>query len=107
MTDAKGGDILKTEREQLDALRIETESILTRRVTFWGLRWSLGFAVIWALVSYEPAWPRLWWAGVGLAAVSLTATVATHFILMRKFEKADLAIDRAQEVARVLDHEET
>ena len=95
--------LLESERGQLEALRAETEGFLTRRVTFWGLRWSLGFAVIWAVVSYEPAWHWLWWAGAALAALSLAALVLGHVALTRKLRKADRAIDRAREIARSLD----
>ncbi|MDJ0608550.1 MAG: hypothetical protein QNJ67_06195 [Kiloniellales bacterium] len=100
---AETEELLETERGQVEALRAETQGFLNRRVTFWGLRWSLGFAVIWAVVSYEPAWHWLWWAGAALAAVSLAALVLGHVVLTRKLKKADLAIDRAREIARSLD----
>ena len=77
-------EIFDSELQQLKALQEESEGFLKRRVTLWGIRWTIGFALIWGAVTYEPAWNWLWWAGAGLAVLSLTAILVGRALLNRK-----------------------
>lgn len=78
-------EIRESGRQQLDALRQQSEGFFTRRLVLWGIRWSIGAVLIWAVVAYEPAWNWLWWVGAAIAALSLTTILVGRMLLNRKF----------------------
>lgn len=94
---------LESELLQLDALQNESESFLKRRVTLWGIRWSIGFALIWAVVSYQPAWNWLWWVGAALAVLSLGSIFLGRIILKRKFEQVRSSAEEVRATAEELE----
>ena len=57
--------------EELETLRDETSSFIGRRILFWSVRWTIGFIIIWAIVSFYPDLSWLWWVGICVAALSL------------------------------------
>jgi len=99
-------DISASHLRQLDALRQHSEGFLARRVTLWGIRWTIGFAVIWAVVAYEPAWRWLWWAGAALAVLSLAAILIGRGLLDRKFNQTRAAVEAQTAAALAEDAEE-
>jgi hypothetical protein len=42
----------------LDHIRSDTTSFLKQRLVMWAVRWCIGFAIIWVVVSF---WPNLDW----------------------------------------------
>ncbi len=86
-------EISASHLQQLDVLQQHSEGFLKRRVTLWGIRWTIGFAVIWAVVAYEPAWAWLWWVGAALAALSLTMILVGRALLKRKFDQTRATLE--------------
>jgi hypothetical protein len=86
-------DISASHLRQLDALQRHSEGFLMRRVTLWGIRWTIGFTVIWAVVAYEPAWGWLWWVGAALAVLSLATILVGRGLLNRNFDQTRAAVE--------------
>ncbi len=99
-------EIIDSELSQLKALQEESEGFLKRRVTLWGIRWTIGFALIWGAVTYEPAWNWLWWAGAGLAVLSLTAILVGRALLNRKFAQVEAKAAEARAAAQLAEAED-
>lgn len=91
------GEILEDEARQLHALQQDSEAFFKRRLILWGLRWAIGFAVIWAVVAYQPAWSWLWWAGAGVAALSLITILVGRVLLNRRLARSRAVMTRSDD----------
>ena len=103
---------------QLEEFRRETaeaglgwSAFLRRRLLLWALRWLIGFSGIFLVTHFYPGLAWLWWAGAGLALLSLCWLFAAQRLLARKFARAEAAGDELEaalhdlETAHPLDEE--
>jgi len=73
---------------ELQATAAALSRSLQRRLMLWAVRWLLGFAIIAALVHFNPGLSWLWWVSIGIAGLSLTATLVMHLLMQRRIAKA-------------------
>lgn len=94
-------EITASHLRQLDALHRQSEGFLKRRVTLWGIRWTIGFTVIWAVVAHQPAWHWLWWVGGAVALLSLAMILVGRGLLKHNLEqfRATAEVRTAAELA--------
>jgi membrane protein implicated in regulation of membrane protease activity len=71
-----------------------------RRLLLWGVRWTLGFAAIAVAVHFYPTLTWLYWAGAGVAAVSLVVTLSIHAFAQRRLDFGKRRLDEYERIAR-------
>lgn len=59
----------------------------------WALRWTIGFGLTWAIVSYWPEYSWLWWVAGGVAALSLALLLAGQWMVQRKVARTSNRIE--------------
>jgi len=102
--DMSGDDGFKLARHELEGLRDESTLFVKQRLLMWAIRWIIGFAIISAVVAYQPQWSWLWWVGGGAALVSLVLVLAGDWLIQKRIDKSER---RARElVAEVAELEE-
>jgi hypothetical protein len=82
---------------QVSALQSDWSTFIRTRLLFWGVRWTIGFAVIWAIIAYVPEWWWLWWVGGATAAISMIALIAGHVVVQRKFSRTHAYLDEPKD----------
>ncbi len=86
---------------ELDTVRDETTSFIGQRIMFWAVRWTIGFLIIWAIVSYYPNLFWLWWAGIAVAALSLAILLVGEIWMKREIDKTEARVqDLKAEIAK-------
>ena len=97
---------------QLAEFRRETTEIrqgwslfLRQRLSRWALRWTIGFAGILVVTFYFPDFTWLWWAGVGLAVLSLASMLIGQWLIARKLARSDAACDELEATLEELEAE--
>jgi hypothetical protein len=75
------------EAAALRALEADTAGFLRRRLAFWAVRWTLGFAVIAVVVYFRPDWRGLWWAGICVAAIMPAIVLAAERLLKSRVRR--------------------
>jgi hypothetical protein len=88
------------DRSQLDELRASFAGSAKRSVILWAVRWTLGFAAIGVAVYFRPQWAWLWWAGAGVAALSLVVMLSMRFFTLRRIDAAQRRIRDYERAAR-------
>lgn len=84
-----------TERE-LRSLDDGLAAFLRRRLLFWAIRWTIGFALTWAVVTAWPHLSWLWWVAGVTALLSLAAMIVTDVIIKRKIRQTTRRIADAR-----------
>lgn len=78
--------------QPLAELKAFSSGFLKRELTFWAIRWIIGFGIIAAVVHYYPDWSWLWWAGAIVACITLTTLLLAHAFLKRKLAQTEQKI---------------
>jgi len=73
---------------ELERLQAELAASIRRRLLFWAIRWTLGFAAIAAAVQWRPGLSWLWWVGAIVAFISLLTLLSLHVLSRRRLELA-------------------
>lgn len=79
-------------REAVAAIERDWRGFRGRRMVLWAVRWTIGLAVIAAVVHFQPEWGWLWWAGLGFAALTPLSAAAAHWFVGRKLRQAEASI---------------
>lgn len=91
---SNGEGEFESSRDELDLIGGDFSKFTRQRLIMWGIRWIIGFAIIWAVVSFQPNWSWLWWVGGAVALVSLALLLSGQWLVTRKIKKADATIKR-------------
>ena len=73
---------------------------IRRRLALWAVRWTIGFIAIGIAAYLEPTLAWLFWAGAGLAGVSLVVTLTGYWMLRRRLAVAERRIDENERIVR-------
>jgi Flp pilus assembly protein TadB len=73
---------------ELDEEEIAWKRQLRKQMLMWLIRWTIGFAIIAIIYSYQPGWTWLWWSGIAIATVSLVFNVVLGMMMHRHFRRA-------------------
>lgn len=83
--------------EELQSLRSDWSAFSRRRLVLWGVRWTIGFAIIGVVVYSNPEWSWLWWFGLGFALLTpITASIGQR-IVSRKLREAEKSLAALEE----------
>jgi len=92
---SNGEDEFESPRDELDGISGDFSKFTRQRLIIWGIRWIIGFAIIWAIVSFQPQWSWLWWVGGAVALASLALLLSGQWLVNRQIKKTDATIRRA------------
>lgn len=93
-------------QQQLEELAAVSQGFLKREVTFWAVRWVIGFAIIAAIVHYYPDWSWLWLAGALVATITLSTLILANHFLKRKVAQTHDKISQAKTELEQMPNEE-
>jgi hypothetical protein len=91
---------MTADRSELDEMRDALAGSVRRRLRLWAVRWVLGFAVIAVVVHFYPNLTWLFWAGAGVAALSLVVTLSIHAFAKRRLDLGKRRLDEYERIAR-------
>ena len=92
----------KPERSQVQRARVEFAGSFRRRLVLWAIRWTAGFIAIGIAVYLRPTLAWLFWAGAGLAGVSLVLMLTVHRVTVKRLATAERRIRESEQIARGL-----
>lgn len=95
-----GGEFKSADTEALHMAAGAFTISVRRRLLLWVLRWSAGFALIAVIVYLRPGLAWLWWAGAGLAGLSLAVTLSMHVLVSRRVATAQQRIAEYERLAQ-------
>ena len=95
-----GAEFKSAERTELDEMREALAGSVRRRLRLWAVRWVLGFAAIAVVVHFYPNLTWLFWAGAGVAALSLVVTLSIHAFAKRRLDLGKRRLDEYERIAR-------
>lgn len=70
---------------ELGNLEHSWKNLVAYKLRMWAIRWVIGFALIGAITYFYPGLWWLWWAGLGVALVSLAVILAIALSARRRF----------------------
>ena len=79
-------------RDELEVLQQDMTAFFKRGIVLWAVRWTIGFAIIGVVVSFNPQWRWLWWVGIGFAALTPFMTLVSREILRRQVRRTEKAL---------------
>jgi hypothetical protein len=82
--------------DDLDQIRSDTTSFVKQRLVMWAVRWCIGFAIIWVVVSFWPNLDWLWWAGATVALASLAFLLLSRWFISRRLDRTSSLIGQAK-----------
>ena len=91
---------MTADRSELDEMRDALAGSVRRRLRLWAVRWVLGFAAIAVVVHFYPHLTWLFWAGAGVAALSLVVTLSIHAFAKRRLDLGKRRLDEYERIAR-------
>ena len=91
---AEDHEITGSARADVDAIGANVSALVTRAVIMWAIRWTIGFALIWAITAWTGRFGWLWTAGIVVAGLSLAITVAFQIFFARKLRETHAQLDR-------------
>jgi hypothetical protein len=75
--------------EAVASMRAAQRTDVKKRLMLWVARWTIGFGLIWMIISYYPSMIWLWWVGGAVALVSLVALVVGAVLVERKLARVE------------------
>ena len=78
-------------------------AFLRERLLRWALRWTIGFAGIYLVTVFYPDFAWLWWAGAGLALLSLSLLLGGQLLILRKLARSESAGDNLEATLKDLE----
>jgi hypothetical protein len=82
--------------DDLDQIRSDTTSFLRQRLLMWAVRWCIGFASIWVVVSFWPNLGWLWWVGAAVASASLAFLLLSRWLISRRLDRTSSLIGQTK-----------
>lgn len=92
--------LFEPERSQVERAGVAFAGLLRRRLVLWAIRWTVGFIGIGIAVYLRPTLAWLFWAGAGLAGVSLVLMLTVHRVTVRRLATAERRIQESEQIAR-------
>ncbi len=78
-------------------------AFLRERLLRWALRWTIGFIGIYLATVFYPDFTWLWWAGAGLALLSLSLLLGGQLVISRKLARSEKAGDNLEATLKDLE----
>ena len=78
---------------------------LRQRMSRWALRWTIGIVGILIVTAFYPGLAWLWWAGAGLALLSLALMLAGQWLISRKLARSEAALEELETTLEELEAE--
>lgn len=85
---------------ELEVAAAAVISSLRRRLALWAVRWTIGFAAIAVTLHFRPSMTWLWWAGGGVAVLSLLVLIGSNALIQRRMDTARTRIAEYEREAR-------
>lgn len=102
--DLYGAETFAATERELRSLDDGFAAFLRRRLAFWAIRWTIGFALTWAAVATWPNLSWLWWVAGITALLSLAAMIVTDFVIKRKIRQTTRRIADAKAIVAEFDN---
>ena len=105
----RSADIDSTRAEVQDALESMGDKFLAqtnRALVMWAIRWSIGFAIIWAVTSWTGQFDWLWTAGIVVAVATLVFTLAMRWVIAHKINNVRERKQQLDDMLAELNEEE-
>lgn len=89
---------IDTNRDVLTALDAVISTETRRALIIWALRWTIGFAIIWAVTAWTERFDWLWWVGAVVAGTSFAWTVWLRLLVGRRVTRLNHKLDELDDI---------
>lgn len=93
-------------RAEAAIAEVGVEYQTTRALVLWAVRWTIGFAIIWAITAWTGAYSWLWTAGFIVAVLSLVVILAMRILFQNRLRSTHAKTDELNKTLDEFDAEE-